>query len=66
MLLALRWPPLAQRDVALAVIGVYAAMELVVLVGARRPKYGRGVNAIHVLWPAQFAWGAWAAWSVTP
>jgi hypothetical protein len=63
MMLATRWPPGAQREVSFGVIGVYAAMYLVVIFGARGPRYGRGVYTLYALWLAQIAWGVWAVWT---
>ena len=61
MMLATRWPVDVQREVCIAVIVVYAIMYVVAIIGGRRrPPWGRGVLSIHVLWPAQMAWGVWA------
>lgn len=61
MLLATRWPPVVQREVCMAVVAMYAVMYVVCVVGGRRrPPWGRGVYSLHVLWPAQMAWGIWA------
>ncbi len=57
MILARRWDPSAQREVAIVVVGVYACMWLVMLIGARGPKWGRGIWVTHALWLAQLAWG---------
>jgi ABC-type xylose transport system permease subunit len=63
MVLATRWPTNSQREVAIAALGVYAVMYLVMVFGARKPRYGRGIYTVHVLWIAQLGWGAWALWS---
>ena len=63
MILASRWPLELQREVTIAVIAVYAIMYLVCTIGGRRPPWGRGVLSLHVLWPAQMAWGLWALFS---
>jgi hypothetical protein len=63
MLLATRWPAAAQREVCIVVVGVYAAMNAVMVVGARKPRYARGIWVAHGLWIAQIAWGSWAAGS---
>jgi hypothetical protein len=64
MIRAATWPAPQQRDVAVGAIGVYAIMYVVVIVGARRPKYSpRGVAALHVLWLAQIGWGVWSVWT---
>ena len=60
MLLALRWPPSAQYDVAMGVVALYLVMWLVLLFGARSPRYGRGVYVCHALWIGQMGWGVWA------
>jgi hypothetical protein len=60
MLLATRWPPEAQREVCICVIALYAIMYVVCVAGGRKPPWGRGVYSLHVLWPAQIAWGVWA------
>ena len=61
MLLATRWPAEIQREVTIGVIGLYAVMYVVCVVGGRkRPPWGRGVHSLHVLWPAQMGWGLWA------
>lgn len=63
MVLATRWPSTAQREVCVAVLVVYVAMYAVCAIGARRrPPWGRGALSIHILWPAQIGWGAWALW----
>ncbi len=61
MLLATRWPAEIQREVVIGVIGLYAVMYVVCIIGGRkRPPWGRGVHSLHVLWPAQMGWGIWA------
>jgi hypothetical protein len=60
-MLASRWPSDIQREITIAVLGVYAIMYVVCILGGRkRPPWGRGVSSLHVLWPAQIAWGIWA------
>jgi ABC-type iron transport system FetAB permease component len=60
MVLASRWEVAAQREVTIAAVVAYAIMYGVILVGGRKPPWGRGVASLHVLWPAQMAWGLWA------
>lgn len=60
MLLALRWPEQLQREVIIVTVSVYALMEVVLIVGGRRPQFGRGVWVTHGLWLAQIGWGLWA------
>jgi hypothetical protein len=61
MVLATRWPSAAQRELTIVVLAVYAIMYVVVIVGGRRPPWGRrGVMSLHVLWPGQMAFGLWA------
>lgn len=60
MIFARAWPPAAQRQVAFVILGVYAAMWIGMLVGARGPRWGRGVYVTHGLWLAQMGWCAWA------
>jgi hypothetical protein len=61
MMLASRWPSDIQREITIAVLGVYAIMYVVCILGGRkRPPWGRGVSSLHVLWQAQIAWGIWA------
>ena len=64
MLLSRGFPPLAQVQVAACVVGVYFLMWLVMLAGARGPRFGRGIWVCHGLWIGQMAWGAWAIWSL--
>lgn len=63
MLLATRWDAFIQREVILAVIGVYLAMWAVAIAALRSPRYNRrGLYAvILVMWPAQMIWGLWTA-----
>ncbi len=49
-----------QQVTCWVVLGVYAAMYLVLLVGARGPRYGRGVAVVHGLWLGQIGWAIWA------
>jgi hypothetical protein len=60
MLLARAWPTEAQRHVATVILGVYAFMWLGMLLGARGPRWGRGVYITHGLWLVQMAWCGWA------
>lgn len=65
MVLATRWPDEIQREVTIGVIVLYAVMYVVCTIGGRkRPPWGRGVVSLHVLWPAQMAWGLWALFAV--
>ncbi len=60
MVRAARWPPAMQRDVIVAALAVYAVLFAAMALGARPPKYGRGVWVTHGLWVAQLAWGLYA------
>ena len=60
MLLVRRWPTEAQREVVLCALALYGAMYVSLVVGGRRPGFGRGVYVTHGLWLGQIAWGAWA------
>lgn len=60
MLLARGWPAQAQAQVTALVLAVYAVMWLGLIVGARGPRWGRGVWVTHGLWIAQLAWGVTA------
>ena len=60
MLLSLRWPEAVQREVVVGVVAVYVVMWVVLLVGGRGPRFGRGVYVCHGLWISQIAWGGWA------
>lgn len=62
MVLATRWDLQVQREVTFAAVGVYLVMWIVVIVGARGAKWGRGVPVLHVLWLGQMAWGVWVGW----
>ena len=62
MVRAVDWPVRVQREVALYAVGVYLIGWLAVCAGMRRPRYGRGVYALHPLWLGQMAWGVWAVW----
>jgi hypothetical protein len=57
MLLARRWPLDAQRDVVACALVLYGAMYVALLVGGRRPGFGRGVFVTHALWLGQLGWG---------
>jgi len=64
MMLATRWGPVAQREVSMGVITVYAMMYLVLIFGAHGHRYSRkGVLTLHVLWLAQIIWGVWSVWT---
>jgi len=56
MLLATAWPMEAKQGVTAMVLVVYISMHLVLLLGARAPKYGSGIYVTHVLWIIQEAW----------
>lgn len=60
MVRAARWAPTMQRDVIVAALGVYVVLYVAMAVGARAPKYGRGVWVTHGLWVVQIAWGLYA------
>lgn len=62
MVRAAGWPVAVQREVTALAIGVYVFGWLCVVVGMRRPRYGRGIYALHPLWLGQAGWGAWALW----
>jgi hypothetical protein len=63
MLRAVGWPPAIQRDVTIGAVGLYGIMYAVLLVGGRKPTYGRGVPMVHLLWIAQISWGGYALWN---
>lgn len=56
MVMASRWPEHIQAQVTAAALGVYVAMYLVMLFGARKPRYARGIYVVHALWLGQMAW----------
>jgi hypothetical protein len=60
MVRAAGWPVAVQREVTLLAIGVYVIGWLCLVIGVRRPRYGRGIYALHPLWLAQAGWGVWA------
>lgn len=62
MVRAAGWPAAVQREVAVLAVGVYIFGWLCVVFGLRRPRYGRGIYALHPLWLGQAGWGAWAVW----
>jgi hypothetical protein len=62
MVRAVGWPIEVQREVTLYAIGVYLIGWLAVVIGMRRPRYGRGIYALTPLWLGQIAWGAWGLW----
>jgi hypothetical protein len=57
MVRAVEWPRAAQNDVVAAALFVYAVLWLAMGIGARPPRYGRGVWATHGLWAGQIGWG---------
>jgi hypothetical protein len=63
MVRALAWPLAVQREVTLLAVGVYALLWLVAVAGLRRPRYGRGIYALHPLWLGQIGWGLWGYWA---
>jgi hypothetical protein len=62
MVLASRWPSeVAQRDITIVALGVYAIGVIVALAAMRSPRYRvSGLVACVVLWLAQIGWGAYA------
>lgn len=63
MWLASGWPEALQRQICWVVLGVYAAMYVVLLVGGRGRQFRRsGILAVHGLWLGQMAWCGWAMW----
>ena len=62
MMFASRWPEPVQREVCWAVLGCYVAMYIVVLVGGRGAKFGRGIPVVHGLWLAQIGWVLYLLW----
>lgn len=60
MMLATQWSLGAQREIIWTVLGIYFAMWLAMLIGARGPRWGRGVYVTHGLWIAQISWAVWA------
>jgi hypothetical protein len=64
-MLASRWDLAAQREVTIVAVAVYGVMYVVTIVGGRKPPWGRGVKSLHVLWPAQMAWGLWGPFAAT-
>jgi len=57
MVRAVDWPRAAQNDVVVAALFVYAVLYVAMAFGARAPRYGRGIWAVHGLWIGQIAWG---------
>ena len=57
---AVDWPRAAQNDLVVAALFVYAVPDVAMAVGARAPKYGRGIWTVHGLWIGQIAWGLYA------
>lgn len=60
MILSSRWHETAQKEVIIVAITTYAIMYLVMIIGGRKPKYGRGIIVTHALWILQISWGIWA------
>jgi hypothetical protein len=60
MVRAVGWPRDAQNDVVVAALFVYLVLYVAMAVGARAPKYGRGLWTVHGLWIGQIAWGLYA------
>lgn len=60
MVLSTRWGGVAQKEEVILVLMTYALMFVVMLVGGRKPKFGRGIYVTHLLWIAQISWGIWA------
>tara|TARA_B100000676_G_C17334745_1_gene463156 strand:+ start:130 stop:531 length:402 start_codon:yes stop_codon:yes gene_type:complete len=56
MLLATGWPMAVAQGVTAMVLVVYVGMHLVMLLGAKPPKYGSGIYVTHVLWILQEIW----------
>lgn len=62
MVLATRWPANVQREVIYAVVAVYGAMLVPAIAALWSRNYNRrGIFAVFFLWPAQMAWGIYAA-----
>lgn len=59
---AAAWPVEIQREVTLYAIGVYFIGWMCVVIGCRKPRYARGIYALHPLWLGQIAWGAYGYW----
>lgn len=59
MILSTRWNEQIQKEVIMIAIGVYVIMYLVMIFGAKKPKYGRGIIVTHLLWIFQITWGSW-------
>ena len=59
MLLATRWSLDIQKEITILVLIVYIIMYIVMLLGGKKPKFGRGIYITHALWMAQIAWGIW-------
>ncbi len=59
MMLSTRWNTLAQQEVAFLCVVTYAILYAVMIMGGRKPKFGRGIHFTHVLWLGQMAWGIW-------
>ncbi len=59
MVLSTRWSDLAQKEVAILAVATYVLMYLVLIIGGRKPKYGRGIYVAHILWLFQIGWGLW-------
>ena len=64
MMLASRWPAEVQREVIYAVVAVYGLMLVPAVAALGSRDYNRrGIFAVFFLWPAQIAWGIYAAWA---
>lgn len=57
MVRAASWDIATQREVVVGALGVYAVMFVVLLVGGRGAKFGRGIWITAALWLAQLGWG---------
>ena len=60
MIMATAWPADAKYQVISVVLAIYGVMWLGLLLGARGPRWGRGVYVTHGLWLAQMGWAGWA------
>lgn len=63
MILATRWEEKAQKEVIIMTLITYLIMYVVMIVGAKKPKFGRGIITTHFLWIIQIAWGLWSIFS---
>lgn len=60
MVLASRWENGIQREIIYLTLITYIIMYLVMIFGAKKPKYGRGIFVTHLLWLGQISWGIWS------